>query len=85
MITRQTLRLGLLQRRALILSPEIQKSVAEVLRLPSKILTAAETAFAYRLGLQDIAEDKFRTALAHPKLPIGNRPGGFDKLRETGT
>lgn len=75
----------LLTRRTLMVTPEIEQCISSILRPTPTVLTPAETAFAHRLGLQTIPAERFKAALAHPKLPISNRPAGFLSLMRTGT
>lgn len=75
----------LLAKRTLMVTPEIEQCVAAVLKPAPVVLAPAETAFAHRLGLQAIPAERFKAALAHPKLPIAHRPAGFLSLLRTGT
>jgi len=72
-------------RRSIVLSPEVRASVGRVCRPLKQILTPAQHAYAHRLGLQDVPQNIFRQALAHPKLPHSEKYSSeFENLRLTG-
>jgi hypothetical protein len=72
-------------RRSIYVSAEVAESAARIFKPSYEVLTPAEVAFAHRLGMSDVRETKFRSALAHPLLPRSKpMAAAFEKYKNIG-